>query len=125
MRVEQPRFVRRYGTTTQNSFLDKSCRATSAKEYSRNRQDRMSEPLVILVSLSGLTVNEQIALEKAEAASEICLQLSTESASFLLVGSFLYKVLDISSLGRVIRAADSCLANMDTAKTGVLQLSGN
>ena len=70
-------------------LLDKSCRPVSAAEDRRTRKERMSEHPVYLESTLSLPVQENIAIEEEEMASDLRAQLSTAGSQFLWLSEFI------------------------------------
>ena len=112
--VEHTRLEQKYRIMTHKPLLDKSCRPVSAEEDRRIRRARLTEPPVFLESALGLSVEERIAIEEAEAEEGARPHLQDKSVNYLWLSNFISSFLTVTSFGGVLRSLESwrdCMAN--------------
>ena len=112
--VEHNRLEQKYRIMMQKPLLDKACQPVSAEEDRRIRRESMTEPPVFLESALGLTVDERIAIEEAEASSGERPTLSQESVSFLWLSQIASSFCNSTSFGNVTQMVESWRDNLAT-----------
>ena len=95
-------FRAKYRIMINKPLLDRSCRPVSREEDQRIRMERMFEPPVYLESALGLTVEERIVIEVAEAESAKKPELSEASVSYLWLCNFINCFVAMSGFRAVI-----------------------
>ena len=86
----------------------------SAEEDRRIRRARLTESPVFLQSALGLTTEERVAIEEAEAAEGARPHLQDECVIYLWLSNFLSSFLTVTSFEVMLQSLDawrSCMAN--------------
>ena len=109
---EHTRLEQKYRIMMNSPLLDRSCRLVSKEEDQRIRMERMFEPPVYLESALGLTVEERIAIEIAEAESAEKPKLSDESAAYLWLCNFINCFVSMTGFGPVVNFMESWADNL-------------
>ena len=112
--VEHTRLEQKYRIMTHKSLLDKSCHPVSMEEDKRIRLERMAEPPVYLESPLGLTVEERIAIEEAEAESGNRPELSGPSTQYLWLCCFINAFLQLTSVRSLVQFMESWSIAMES-----------
>ena len=110
--VEHTRLEQKYRLMTQRPLRDKSCRPATAEEDRRIRRAQLTEPPVFLESPLGLTVDERITIEEAEAERGSKPQLPDASVSYLWLANFISSYLNVTSFVGVQGCLESWRASM-------------